>query len=167
MKINPVILNFGLTTFSIVSSLIISTSEYAQAETDVYVDENCNYVSNSAIGNLPEEPWFYFNEIVYSRKFIVDGNTYWLYVANYGDGSRQFCVSKPDFVDAKFINASEINSQFIEFIEQDGNNSPIFRVQVREGQNVNIPFIDYRLDLSNPYQPVTTFIRRGCCTGGI
>ncbi|MEC4806780.1 MAG: hypothetical protein SAJ12_24195 [Jaaginema sp. PMC 1079.18] len=104
---------------------------------------------------------------MHSRQFVVNGNTYWLYVANYGDGSAKFCVSKPDFVDTKFINASEINGQFIEFIEQEGRNSPIFRVQVREGANVNVPFINYRLDLSNPDQPVTTFIRRGCCTGGI
>ncbi|MEC4803247.1 MAG: hypothetical protein SAJ12_22315 [Jaaginema sp. PMC 1079.18] len=86
-----------------------------------------------------------------------------MYAVKAGDGSVQFCISQPDFVNPSVINADEISNQFIESINQVSNNNPIFTVQVREGQNNNSPFINYRLNLSNPNRPVITLIRRGCC----
>ena len=155
---------FNLTwiAVSVVSSLTISFSS-VRAETDVYVDNNCRQVSDSVLQSLSEPPWFQYQNVFYGRKFTANNENYWLYAARTGDGSVQFCISQPNFVNPQVINADEISYQFIESINQAGDNNPTFTVQVREGQNTNSPFIDYRLNLSNPNQPIVTLIRRGCC----
>jgi hypothetical protein len=86
-----------------------------------------------------------------------------LYVARYTDGAAIFCVSQPDFKQARLISTSEIDGQFIDKIEQNLNQSSMFIVRVIQGQNTGAPFVDYRLDLSNPDRPVITFLREGCC----
>ncbi|MDB9315740.1 hypothetical protein PN462_21680 [Spirulina sp. CS-785/01] len=43
-----------------------------------------------------------------------------------------FWVSRPDFVQPQPIEAEEINAQFIEQIEQNGNNRPSFYIKTFE-----------------------------------
>jgi len=152
-----------LTSISLVVGFLPLSSTPAQAQDDVYIDRDCRHVPNSVIQNLSDPPWFHYQNIFYSRKFTANGKPYWLYVARYTDGAAMFCVSKPDFKQARLISTSEISGQFIEKVEQNSNQSSMFIVRVIQGQNTGAPFVDYRLDLSNPDRPVITFVRGGCC----
>lgn len=124
---------------------IITQASKAQ---DVYIDENCRHNPN-----LQQIDRFV---VFYSRKFTTNNQTYWLYATRYQDGAVLFCVSRPNFVQPQLIQAEEISFQFIEKIDQNGNNSPNFHVQVRHGQNINVPLSDYRLNLTNPARPKVT-----------
>lgn len=132
---------------------------------NIYINNNCDRVPDSVIRSLPsnEQPWFHYQGIFYRRQFTTNNQTYWLYAATYTDGAAQFCISKPNFRQPAPIRLEQIDSQFIQKIEQKTNNDPTFLVRVREGQNTGVPFIDYQLNLSNPSRPIITLLQRGCC----
>jgi|GEM_PF-1164427 len=152
-----------LTSLSLVVGFLLLPSKSARAEGDVYIDMDCHHVPNSVLENLSEPPWFDYKRIFYSRKFTANGQPYWFYAATHTDGAAMFCISQPNFIQSRHISLSEMSSYFIESIEQNSNLSPIFIVRVRQGQNTGVPFVDYRLDLSNPERPVISFVREGCC----
>lgn len=152
-----------LMSLSLVVGFLLLPSKSAKAEGDVYIDMGCHPVPNSVIENLSEPPWFDYKPIFYSRKFTANGQPYWFYAATHTDGAAMFCISQPNFISPRRISLSGISSHFIENIEQNSNLSPIFIVRVRQGQNTGVPFADYRLDLSNPERPVSSFVREGCC----
>ncbi|MBD2579739.1 hypothetical protein [Oscillatoria sp. FACHB-1406] len=146
MKLNPLIATPALILLMGIANITPS----ARSE-EVYMDGNCRHDPNL------ESDGDRFT-VFYGRKFIVNNQTYWLYAAQYQDGSAIFCVSRPDFNRPQMIRSEEINNHFIEKVEQDGNNNPMFYVQVREGQNSNVPLVNYRLNLSNPNRPVVTYL---------
>lgn len=144
MKLNSLI---QTTLFLLLTGTVTTITQPSKAQ-DVYIDSNCRYTPNSQqIDRFT---------IFYGRKFTTNNQTHWLYAGQYQDGSVLFCVSRPDFVQPQPIQAEEISFQFIEKIEQNGNNSPNFHVQVRHGQNVNVPLSDYHLNLNNPDRPIIT-----------
>ena len=153
----------SLTSLSLVAGFLLSPSKPATAENDVYIDQDCRPIPNSVIENLTEPPWFYYYPIFYSQPFTTNNQPYWFYGATYTDGAAIFCLSQPNFIQPSRVNLSEMDSQFIEKIEQDSKSSSIFNIQVRLGQNTGVPFVDYQLDLSVPDRPVITVVREGCC----
>ncbi|MDB9311622.1 hypothetical protein PN462_00810 [Spirulina sp. CS-785/01] len=144
MKPNPLI---KTTVFLLLTGTVTTITQPSKAQ-DVYIDNNCRYNPN-----LEQIDRF---TVFYGRKFTTNNQTYWLYASRYQDGAVLFCVSRPDFVQPQPIQAEEINAQFIEKIEQNGNNSPSFDIQVRMGNGGRSPLLDYRLDLSNPDRPTVT-----------
>ena len=94
--------------------------------------------------------------VFYQEEFSSQNQTYLLYAGRYQDGSVIFCVSEPNFNQARELNAEPLQFQFIENISQDSNNNSTFLITVREGNGRNAPLTNYRLDLVNPNQPVLT-----------
>lgn len=135
------------------------------AQGEIYIDHDCQPVSETTLRQLPtnEKPWWHYQEIFYGRRFSSNGNMHWLYVARYSDGAAQFCLSSPNFEQPVLLQSESISAQYVETINQQANDSPIFQVRIREGQNDGSPFSDYRLDLSNPHNPSVRLIEKGCC----
>lgn len=133
----------------ILTIILLLNTKTAQSQ-DVYIDNDCHHNQNLDLYDR--------FTIFYGRKFTTNNQNYWFYAGQYQDGAAIFCISNPNFTQAEPIRNELIDSQFIEKIEQKSNNSPIFRVQVREGQNSGVPLVDYQLDLSNPNRPTVQYL---------
>lgn len=141
------------TTLVILSVLGITAAGCSLSHTqasanEIYVDKRCLFNPNL-------DPIDKF-AVTYTSEFIAQGERYWLSAATYQDGAAIFCISRPDFVEAKPLDTSELIYQFVESIVIDTNSDAVFIVTIREGQNYPVPLTDYRLDLSNPERPIVT-----------
>lgn len=139
----PLILSFGILSIQIVLSV-----QQRSWGNEVYINKMCQRQQD-----LPQIERF---TVYYQEEFTSENQTYWLYAGQYQDGAVIFCVSKPNFNQAIELNAEPLQFQFIENISQDSNNNSTFLITVREGNGINPPLTDYRLDLVNPNQPVLT-----------
>lgn len=149
-----------ITTF-LVSLLLIEVlsvfpAQITPAEETIYVDDDCRPIADS--GDRP--PAF---SIFYSREFVAGESSYWLHGGRYNDGGVLFCISTSDFSNPTPISLSEIKNQFIGTIEQESDKSPIFQIRVVKGNGMNVPFADYRLDLTVPSRPAIALLNEGCC----
>jgi len=115
---------------------------------EVYINKMCQRQQD-----LPQIERF---TVFYQEEFSSQNKTHWLYAGRYQDGGVIFCISEPNFNQARELNAEPLQFQFIENISQDSNNNSTFLITVREGNGRNAPLTDYKLDLVNPNQPVLT-----------
>jgi hypothetical protein len=113
---------------------------------EVYINKMCQRQQD-----LPQIERF---TVFYQEEFSSQNKTHWLYAGRYQDGGVIFCISEPNFNQARELNAEPLQFQFIENISQDSNNNSTFLITVREGNGRNAPLTNYRLDLVNPNQPV-------------
>ncbi|MCB8780228.1 hypothetical protein L2E71_22250 [Planktothrix agardhii 1032] len=139
----PLILSFGILSIQIVLS-----GQQPSSANEVYINKMCQRQQD-----LPQIERF---TVFYQEEFSSQNKTYWLYAGRYQDGSVIFCISEPNFNQARELNAEPLQFQFIENISQDSNNNSTFLITVREGNGRNAPLTNYRLDLVNPNQPVLT-----------
>ncbi|MFB2917756.1 hypothetical protein [Aerosakkonema funiforme] len=140
-----------LTTLSLFFGMIVYLSKPASAD-DVYVDNNCRRNQS-----LPQDDRF---TIFYSSQIRSNSQNNWFYAGRYQDGAVIFCISRPDFREARTLSASQIQNQFIDKIVKVPNRNATFIVTVAEGNGGRVPLTDYRLDLNNPNRPVLTRLRR-------
>ena len=125
----------------------MSNPQTKQASADeVYIDNNCR--RNQRLEQIDRFTVFYKSE------FRANGQIYLLSAGRYQDGGVLFCISRPNFSEARRLNAQEIQSQFIDKIVRDSNNNAAFVITVAEGNGSLIPYTAYGLDLSNPNSPV-------------
>ncbi|CAD5985268.1 hypothetical protein [Planktothrix agardhii] len=142
---NKLFLALMLTSVAIQIGLFGQQRSWAN---EVYINKMCQRQQD-----LPQIERF---TVFYQQEFSSQNQTYWLYVGRYQDGAVIFCVSEPNFNQARELNAEPLQFQFIENISQDSNNNSTFLITVREGNGRNAPLTDYKLDLVNPNQPVLT-----------
>lgn len=140
----PLMLNFGILAIQI-GLFSIHQSSLAN---EVYINKMCQRQQD-----LPRSERF---TVYYQATFSSQNRTYWLYAGRYQDGAVIFCISEPNFNQARELNAEPLQFQFIENITQDSNKNSTFLITVREGNGRNPPLTNYRLDLVNPSQPVLT-----------
>lgn len=151
----PQILNFIVPPL-LVGILSLLPADITPAEDMIYVGDDCRPLADSG----DRTPAF---SIFYSREFMTGESSYWLHAGRYTDGAVLFCLSAPDFANATPISLSEIKNQFIGTIDQESENSPIFQIRVAKGNGMNVPFADYRLDLTVPSRPAIALLDEGCC----
>ncbi len=94
--------------------------------------------------------------VFYQAEFSTQNQLYWFYAGRYQDGGVIFCVSEPNFNQAGELNAQELQFQFIENIQQDSTNPANFMITVAEGNGRNVPLVNYKLELSDPDEPILT-----------
>lgn len=142
--------NATLTILSLFVGTIIYLSKPASAD-EVYIDNNCR--RNQALSQ-------YDRFTVFLRsQFRANGQNYWFYAGRYQDGAAIFCISRPDFREARTLSARQIQNQFIDKIVKVPNRKATFIVTVAEGNGSRVPLTDYRIDLNNPNRPVVTRLR--------
>ncbi len=115
---------------------------------EVFINKMCQQQQD-----LPQIERF---SVFYQAEFSAQNQIYWFYAGRYQDGGVIFCVSEPDFNQAGELNAQELQFQFIEDIQQDSTNPSDFIITVAEGNGRNVPLVNYKLELSNPNQPILT-----------
>lgn len=115
---------------------------------EVYINKMCQRQQD-----LPQIERF---TVFYQEGFSSQNQNYWLYAGRYQDGAVLFCVSEPNFNQARELNAEPLQFQFIENITQDSSQKSTFLITVREGNGRNPQLTNYKLDLVNPSQPVLT-----------
>lgn len=129
---------------------VLARKQYQRSKltaNEVYLDNNCRRNQ----GLLPEDRFILF----YRSQFRTNNQDYWFYAGRYQDGAAIFCISKPNFNEAKPLDRNlKIQFQFIDNIVQVYNVNTAFIVTFREGNGFGVPLTDYRLDLSNPNRPV-------------
>jgi hypothetical protein len=132
--------------------LTVGTSAILVAEelpaNEVYIDKDCQRQQQL----LQLERFIVF----YQSEFQALDETYWFYAGQYQDGAVLFCISQPNFSQARVLNEKQLQNQFIEKITKSPNSNSIFLITVVEGNGRNAPLTDYQLDLFNPNQPVLT-----------
>ena len=131
---------------------VLAQEQYQRSKltaNEVYLDNNCRRDQEL----LQEDRFILF----YRSQFRANNQDYWFYAGRYQDGAAIFCISKPNFNEAKPLDRNlKIQFQFIDNIVKVSNVNNTFIVTVREGNGSGIPLTDYKLDLSNPNRPLLT-----------
>jgi hypothetical protein len=139
-----------LTSLSLLTLPLTSWSKSAFAK-ETYLDDSCRYNQR-----LEQSDRFL---LFYKSEFRANRQTYWFSAARYQDGAVLFCISKPNFNEAKPLSVKELQYQFIDKIVQGSNSTTTFIITVAEGNGAAVPLTDYRLNLSNPNRPILTRLR--------
>ncbi len=140
-------LSTGL-AISLILGLFSSTPLNAQ---ETYVDNTCKQNQQ-----LDEFDRF---TVMSKFEFQTQGQIYWFYTGQYIDASPIVCISRPGFRQAKPLNIPQIQSGYIDNIGKDPRRKTGFLVTVRDGNGINVPITQYRLNLSTPDKPVITKLR--------
>lgn len=145
------------TIISIITAILATASipaVFAQRQpsaNEIYIDKNCQ--RNQQLPPSGERL------ILSSRnEFTTNGQNYWFYAATYpGGGAMIFCISKPNFNQPKVLkNLEEIQREFIDKIVRVPNNKTAFIIVVRKGNGMDVPMMNYGLELSNVDRPKLT-----------
>lgn len=139
-------------TITIITAIIATSipAVFAQRQpsaNEIYIDKDCRQNQQ-----LQFDKFTVFNR----NEFTANGQKYWFYAGRYQDGAVIFCISKPNFIQPKILNAEKIQRQFIDKIARDPNNKTAFIIAVRNGNGPGATTTNYRLDLSNPDRPKLT-----------
>ncbi|MGB3533245.1 MAG: hypothetical protein WBA13_06975 [Microcoleaceae cyanobacterium] len=143
------VLFVGWGIFTLRTSAILLAEQLPTNE--VYLDKDCQ--RQQQLSQLERFIVFYQSE------FQALDQTYWFYAGQYQDGAVIFCISQPNFSQAKVLNEKQLQNQFIEKIIKAPNNNFIFLITVREGNGINAGLTDYQLNLINPNKPVLTLLK--------
>lgn len=121
----------------------------SQSGTPIYLDKDCQRTPGV---------WGTW-QVVYRRSFDVRGQPYWFSVGKYQDGSSLLCISSPGYLQGQRLAASQLQSQFIGHIVQEGN-TPSFLVTVNGGNGRLVMLTQYRLGLGNPFRPTLVRLKQ-------
>lgn len=95
--------------------------------------------------------------VIYRSEFRVNRQKYWFFATQYQGGAVVLNISKQNFREPRPLNIFKY--QFISDIKKAPSKNANFYFTVRDGNGSNVPTTIYRLDLTNPNNPVVKKIR--------
>jgi hypothetical protein len=127
----------------------------SQARETVYIDNKCRRTAqgwNQVL--LPPNSW----RVAHVSPFEARGQNYWLVFGKFQDGSSLLCVTRPGYMNGRKLAIPTLQSQFIGDIKKESKAS--FQIIVNGGNGRLVDLTSYRIDLSNPDNPLWSVLSR-------
>jgi hypothetical protein len=151
MKMRSTII-ISIITAILAASIPAVFAQRQPSANEIYIDKNCQRNQQ-----LPRSPERLILDSGKQFTFTTNGQNYLFYAAsNTATGEMTFCISKPNFNQPKVLNLEEIQREFADKIVRVPNNKTAFIIVVRKGNGMDVPMINYGLELSNVDRPKLT-----------